>query len=59
MKAWLVFGAVSGLALGGWLSQVARDLDTIDGLGIGLAVGLIAAIGLGSIPWTAMARREW
>lgn len=59
MKAWLVFGAVSGLALGGWLSQSAKDLDVIDGLGIGLGVGLIAAIGLASIPWTAMARREW
>ena len=39
MKAWLIFGAVSGLALGGWLSQVAKGLDLIDGLGLGLIDG--------------------
>lgn len=59
MKAWLIFGAVSGLALGGWLSRVANDLDLVDGLGIGLATGLIVAIGFASIPWKQMARREW
>ncbi|BCW89356.1 hypothetical protein sos41_25160 [Alphaproteobacteria bacterium SO-S41] len=59
MKAWLVFGAVSGLAFGGWLSQVAQGLDTIDGLAIGLGTGLIAALGFASIPWNAMGRREW
>jgi hypothetical protein len=59
MKAWLIFGAVSGLALGGWLSQVAKDLAVLDGLGIGLGVGLMVSIGFASIPWKAMARREW
>ena len=59
MKGWLVFGAVSGLALGGWLSQTAEGLELVDGLGIGLGAGLVMAIGLASIPWRQMARREW
>ncbi len=59
MKAWLIFGALSGLALGGWLSQVASGLELIDGLAIGLGTGLTMAIGFGSIPWKKMARREW
>lgn len=59
MKGWLIFGVVSGLTLGGWLSQVAHGLDVVDGLGIGLVVGLTSAIGLASIPWRAMGRREW
>jgi len=59
MKAWLIFGAVSGLALGGWLSQVAKDLAVVDGLAIGLGAGLMLAIGFASIPWKQMARREW
>jgi hypothetical protein len=59
MKGWLIFGAASGLALGGWLSQTAEGLDMIDGLGIGLGGGLIMAIGLASIPWRQMARKEW
>lgn len=59
MKAWLIFGAVSGLALGGWLSQVAKDLELADGLGLGLGTGLIVAFGFASIPWKKMARREW
>lgn len=59
MKGWLIFGTVSGLALGGWLSFAAEGLDLIDGLGVGLVVGWITAIGLASIPWRSMARREW
>lgn len=59
MKGWLIFGAVSGVALGGWLSQTAEGLDLLDGLGIGLGAGLIMAIGLASIPWRDMARKEW
>jgi len=59
MKAWLIFGAVSGLAFGGWLSQVAKGLDLADGLGLGLGAGLMMAIGFASIPWRKMARREW
>ncbi len=59
MKAWLIFGAVAGSALGGWLSQVAEDLDLLDGLGIGLGTGLMVAVAFASIPWKQMARREW
>ncbi len=59
MKAWLIFGAISGLALGGWLSSAAKDLALLDGLAVGLGVGLMTAIAFASIPWKQMARREW
>jgi hypothetical protein len=59
MKGWLIFGTVGGLALGGWLSQTAQGLDLFDGMGIGVGAGLITAIGLASIPWRQMARKEW
>ena len=59
MKGWLIFGAVSGVALGGWLSQTAQGLDLVDGVAIGLGAGLLTALGFASIPWRQMGRREW
>jgi hypothetical protein len=59
MKAWLIFGSVSGTAFGGWVSQSVQGLDTVTGIGIGLGLGLIVAVAFASIPWNAMARREW
>lgn len=59
MKRWLIFGVVSGLALGVWLANAATGLDAIDALGIGLGLGLISALALASMPWDATSRNEW
>ncbi len=59
MKRWLIIGALSGLAFGGWLATRVTGLDLIDGLGIGLGSGLVIAIAFASIPWVQMGQREW
>lgn len=59
MKGWLIFGTVSGLALGGYLATTAQGLELVDGLLIGWGAGLVSAIGLASIPWRHMAKKEW